>query len=293
MKRLYVSVMVLLGFGIMTGQAPPAGGGPLTRHYRDGETLAYHMTGANDDWHYTADASAVVKTRADGKYVEEFRWTAMTSDGKTLTLPPAMADFRQMLSLDSGWTPAGSDLSKVDRRFTGPVTDLMTFYVDMWLVNRIGMLRRPGDHFHVPNPQTASWADGTRVLTGSDHIDFDLTFESMDAAKQTAVVKVRHVPPAQPKLQFPAAWMKTPVADTPNNWMEVVKTTDGKYQAGAGKETFDVSITVSTADGRMLAVNMENPVVTASRECDDAALTRCGEAREHTIHRHIEMTLAR
>jgi hypothetical protein len=85
--------------------------------------------------------------------------------------------------------------------------------------------------------------------------------------------------------------MQAPVADTPNNWVEVTKKNDGKYQAEVGKETFDVSITVSTADGRILSASMDNPVVMTSRDCDDAALTRCGDPQQHTIHRHVEIQL--
>ena len=81
------------------------------------------------------------------------------------------------------------------------------------------------------------------------------------------------------------------MADTPNNWVEVTKTKDGKYQAGVGKETFDVTITVSTVDGKILSASMDNPVVMSARECEDAALTRCGEPQPHTIHRHVEIAL--
>jgi hypothetical protein len=32
-------------------------------------------------------------------------------------------------------------------------------------------------------------------------------------------------------------------------------------------------------------------VVTSGRECEDAALTKCGAAKPQTIHRHIEVAL--
>lgn len=183
------------------------------------------------------------------------------------------------------------DLSKVDPKMVGPITDLLTFYIDLWLINKTGVLKHPGDHFYVPNPQVASWADGTHVLIGTDHVDFDLNLQSIDPVKGTAVVVVHHVPPSHPNLQFPAEWMQTPVTDTPNNWVQVKKTKDGKYQAEVGKETFDVSITVSTADGRILSASMDNPVVMIGRDCDDAALTKCGDAHPQTIHRHVEIAL--
>jgi len=297
MKYSFTALAVLFASTLVSpfvsGQMPAPGGNPLTRHYREGETLTYHMTGVNEDWHYTADSTGTVKKNANGSYIEEFRWTAMTSNGQPVTPAPAMAEFRQTLSLDPSVMPSGPDLSKVDHEMVGPMLDLMTFYVDLWITNKVGLLQHAGDHFYVPNPQPSSWADGARVIVGKDHIDFDLNIQSIDPAKQTAVVVVHHVPPAHPDMQLPADWMQAPVAGTPNNWVEVTKTKDEKYEAGVGKETFDVTIVVSTADGRILSATMENPVVTSSRECDDAALTKCGAAQPHTIHRHIEIALVR
>jgi len=291
MKPLFVFLVTLPVSTLLAAQAPLVGGGPLTRHYRDGEALTYHMTATNDDWHYTADATGQVKKAAGGSYVEEFRWTEMTCNGQAVSLTPATADFRQPLSLDPANIPSGPNLSAVEPRMVGPITDLMTFYVDLWLINRIGILRQAGDHFYVPNPQEGSWADGTHVLVGKDHVDFDLNIQSMDQTRRSAVVVVHHVPPAHPNLRFPAAWMEAAVADTPNNWVQVKKTKEGKYEAGVGKETFNVSMIVSTTDGRILSGSMDNPVVTSVRECDDVALTKCGEALQHTIRRHIEITL--
>jgi hypothetical protein len=158
-------------------------------------------------------------------------------------------------------------------------------------MNKIGIFQHPGDHFLVPNPQVSSWADGARVIVGKDQIDFDLNLQSIDPVKQTAVVVVHHVPPSKPDLQLPAQWMQAPVADTANNWVEITKTKDGKYEAGVGKETFDVTIIVSTVDGKILSATMDNPVVMSGRECEDAALTKCGVAKPHTIHRNIEIAL--
>jgi hypothetical protein len=291
MKYSFAALAVLLASTLLSAQVPAPAGGPLTRHYHDGETLTYHMTATNEDWHYTADASGTAKKTASGSYIEEFRWTGMASNGQPITLAPAMAEFREPLSLDPSWTPSAPGMSKTDPKMSGPILDFMTFYVDLWLMNKIGILQHAGDHFLVPNPQPSSWADGTHVLVGKDHIDFDLNLQSIDPVKQTAVVVVHHVPPSHPNLQLPADWMQAPVADTANNWVEVTKTIDGKYQAGVGKETFDITIIVSTADGKILSASMDNPVVTSTRLCDDAALTKCGVAQPHTIHRHVEIAL--
>ena len=174
MKYSFAALAVLLASILVSAQMLAPGSGPLTRHYRDGQTLTYHMTATNEEWHYTADASGTTKKTASGSYIEDFRWIGMRSNGQPITLAAEMAQFRQPLSLDPNWTPSMPDLSKVDPKMVGPITDLMTFYVDLWLMNKIGVFQHPGDHFYVPTPQTNSWADGTQVLVGKDHIDFDL-----------------------------------------------------------------------------------------------------------------------
>jgi hypothetical protein len=284
-----VFTAILLATPLLASQTAPPG--PIARHYTEGETLHYHMTAVNDAWHYTADATGVVKKAADGSWIEEFRWTGMTSDGQSVPLTPATTDFRESLSLDPSHNPSGPNLAGIDPRFVGPVTDLMTFYVDDWLFQKIPVFHQPGDHFYVPNPTPSSWADGTHVLTGADAIDFELRLQSVDAATHTAVLSIHHVPPPKPALKFPVAWMETPVADTPNNWIEVTRTKEGKFEAGAGKETFDVTLTVSTVDGKILSATMDNPVVTSVRTCDDAALTQCTAPQPRTIHRHVEIAL--
>jgi hypothetical protein len=291
MKCSFATLAVLLASTLVSAQTPAPAGSPLTRHYRDGETLTYRMTAVNEDWHYTADATGTTRKTASGSTIEEFRWTAMTSDGQPITLTPAMAQLIQPLSLDPNWTPSAPDMSKTDPKFVGPILDFMTFYVDLWLMNKIGIFQHSGDHFYMPGPQASSWADGTRVLVGKSHIDFDLNLQSIDSAKQTAVVVIHHVPPSHPNLQLPAEWMQAPVANTANNWVQIIKTKDGKYEAEVGKETFDVTITVSTLDGKILSATMDNPVVMSDRECEDAALTKCGAAKPHTIHRNIEIAL--
>lgn len=274
-----------------TPAATPMPANPLHRQYRDGETLAYKMTGINEDWHYTLRAEATVKKNDHGAFFEEFRWTNMTSDGKPYTMSPAMTDFRQNLSLDHNFMPSVPDLSKVDPKLIGPITDLMTFYVDLWLPAMMGSVKKPGDHYYFKMGAPSSWADGTHVLTGVSSIDFDFTLKSVDAAAGTAILEVKHVPPVKPQISMPGAWMQTPVGDTPNNWVEVVKQPDGKFEAGVGQENLTVDLVVSLADGRILSGKMDNIVKTIHRTCDDQALTQCSPPVPHQIERKIEIAL--
>lgn len=290
MKVAISLVLLCAGGSFLSGQSgsTPAAN-PLHRAYREGEKLAYHMKGVNESWHYEIDAVGEVKKDAAGRFIEEFQWTHMTSEGQPVTLTTA-ADYRQRLTLDPGVNPSGPNLTSVDPKMVGPVTDLMTFYVDLWLPSKLGVLHKSGDHFYFRNPMgPSSWADGTRVLVGEDLIDFDLTLKTVDTAAGTALLEVKHVGPRDGGLPLKAEWMKTPVGAGANNWVEITKGADGKYEAGVGLETFAVEITVSLADGHIVNATMENPVITVSRVCEDEALTKCGEAKRHEIMRKIEI----
>ncbi len=262
----------------------------LTRHYTEGEKLSYHMKGDNDGWIYEVQANAVVKKNADGHFVEEYAWSDFKSNAP-MSLSPASLNFRQTLSLDPAIQPSIPDLSQVQPFLIGPITDLLTFYGDLWLAIRQSTLTRTGDHAYVKFGGPSSWADGTYVILGEDSIDFDLTLKELNASTQVATLLVQHVPPPQPKVKLPAPWMQAPVSDTPNNWIDVKKNAAGKYIAQVGKETFDVEIKVSLKDGEILSATQENLVQTRQRECSDAAFVDCGPPSDHQIHRQIELTL--
>jgi hypothetical protein len=277
---------------MMSGQAPTAPANPLHRQYTEGEKLVYHMKGTNEAWHYEIEAAGVVKKDAAGRYSEEYRWSHMESDGKPAALAASTEEYRQRLTLDPGQNPLPPDLNNVDPKLIGPITDMMTFYVDHWLANKLGVLKKAGDHFYFRNPMPpSSWADGTRVLLGEDAIDFDMTLKAIDAGAGTALLEIKHVPPHDSPLPLKADWMKAPVGDGANNWVEVAKTPEGKYHAAVGQETFTVEIRVSLADGRIVSATLDNPVRTIERICEDEALTKCGDAKPHAILRTIEIAL--
>ena len=288
----FLTGVVLLGAAIgVAAQAPVTPQNPLRRQYIEGQALKYHMTGINENWHYTVDADGAVKKDPGGAFYEEYQWVNMVSDGQPVVLN-VPADYRQRLTLDLNKNPSPPDVSKTDPKLIGPMMDFMTFYADLWLANKIGAVKKPGDHFLFRNPMPASsWADGSRVLIGESAIDFDMTLKSVDAAAGTATLVVKHVPPEKSAVKLPAPWMQTPVGDAPNNWVSVQKEQDGTYSAAVGQETFTDEIKVSLADGKILSATMDNPVKTIQRVCEDEALTKCGEAKPHLILRKIEIGL--
>jgi hypothetical protein len=263
----------------------------LRRHYQEGEKLKYEMKGVNEAWRYEIQASGRVRKDAAGKYLEEYGWSKLISDRAEIPLPKATTNFLQQVSLDPERSPNIPDLSTVSPMLIGPITDLLTFYSDLWLAMRPGNLALAGDHFYQRYGTPASWADGTQVVVGQDSIDFDVTLAAVNRADQTAMVVVRHVPPKQPEIKITADWMRAPVADSPNNWVQVTKNANGNYSAEIGKETFDVEINVSLEDGKILHASLDNLIVAKKRECADAELTSCGDPMSHQIKRKIEIRL--
>jgi len=292
-KMLAVILLTCVGSSLLVAQALRTDNSVLRRHYREGEKLTYHMKGINEDWHYEIQADGIVKKDSAGTYFEEYRWSNLISNNQKTALSPASLDFRQQLTLDPNHNSAFPDLSQVDPSLIGPITDFMSFYVDLRLAVKTGKLAHPGDHFYFKRSTPNSWADGTRVLVGEDAVDFDLTLKDVNRSDHTATFVARHVPPEKPEIRLTAEWMRKPVADTANNWVQVRKTKNGKYLAAVGKETFVVEIKVSLVDGKILSGRIDNPVDTIERECEDAALTKCGDARPHPIRRQIEISLGR
>lgn len=291
MMRSIIGVLVLAG-GVTEppAQSPTPNASILTRRYQDGERLHYLMKGSNNDRPFEVRITGVVKRDADGRFVEEFAWSELAWGGKAQPLTDASRDFRQTIRLSGGAPFTMPNLSRIQPGLIGPVTDLLTFYADLFLASHAGQVREPGDRFVFPSPSINSWADGTYVVIGEGEIDFHVTLTRVDKAAGTATVLVKHVPPKAPKIRLPAEWMRTPVADTPNNWVQVRRNGD-TYVAAAGKETFDVELTVSLAGGEILSAHQDNVVDALARDCTTSALIDCGAPRPYRTVRRIHMEL--
>ncbi|MGA2220463.1 MAG: hypothetical protein ABSH21_01570 [Verrucomicrobiia bacterium] len=310
---------------VAADQAAQTDSPPWARHYKEGEKIVYHMKATNrgpaGTRIYEFEANGVVRKGPEGKFYEEFAWTNLVSDNttnkidlfslpgpsawsnlivnkKALVLPPASVNFRQQLVLPSVAQASDfvkvfssmPDFGKLHPAMIGPVADLMTFYADLITVSRFGGRAKAGDHCYVNSGgRGGSWADGTHVVLGEDSFDFDCTVREIDRTNQTATLLIKHVPSEKPQFKLPAEWMRVPVADTTNNWVQVEKNKNGTYAAGVGKETFEVQIKVSLVDGRILSARMDNPVEVLERECTDATLTTCGNPIRYQIRRQIEV----
>jgi hypothetical protein len=285
---VFITVLVQMAPTVVAQQAE-TGAGTIHRHYTEGLVSRYLMTGNNDGWRYTIQATDVVKRDADGRYYEEIAWSDLTSNAQQALTPASLA-LRQTVSLDA---PASymrvPNLATVQPLLIGPITDTLTIYSDLLLAMQ-AKLAQPGQTAYVSRTTPNSWADGQRVLLGQDVVDFSLKVETVNPAEHTETLLIQHVPPPALHVQLPARWMQEPASAKPNNFVQVSRQGDG-FTAEAGKETFDVRLVVDTRDGRILSAAMHNPVALTTRTCTDAELTHCGPAAPATTLREITWKL--
>lgn len=274
------------------GSAPNTGS-PLSRRYVDGARLHYriegtHRLGDRETSSYRAQAESTVRRSDAGVPYEAIRWLKAWYREEPIPVP-APDSFEQHVSLDPRFKVSIPDLSKMHRSLGGPVTDLLTFYVDAQLAIRQGIgPSRPAAY--VKYGKESSWADGRIVLKGYDCIDFDVALLPSSRADR-AVLRVRHVPPKKGCENVPAPWMRDPVADTPNNWFQVTRGERDTYDAAAGKEVFEAELTLLLPSGVIESATMHNPVDFVQRSCRDAQLTRCGPPVKGSIVRRIRLAL--
>jgi hypothetical protein len=265
---------------------------PLGRRYRRGDRQQFEMTASHEDprgiLRYSATANTTVATDTAGRFTETVDWSALTVNGAAVPLTPANSHAVQSLSLDPRVQAQIPNLRAAHPSLIGPMLDLMTFYVDLQLAAKQSDLVRPGDHRYVSVNFPASWADGQQVILGQDAVDFDLTLASVDRATNRATLVVRHLPPPTPAITVGSDWMKVPVGPAANNWVQVVRAGD-RYVAAIGQETFDVTVTVSLSDGRLLSATMVNPVEVMERVCSDRALEHCDAPRRYKILRNVSV----
>lgn len=266
---------------------------PLHRTYHDGEVLTYRMKVEKRDQteslRYEITATLQTQKNSAGQWIESVAWSDYVLQGQPAPLDAAHLAFRQTVSRSPGVLPAMSDIGKVPD-LVGPVTDLLTFYVDLFLASRL-QLRHAGDHQFLAMSKVNTWAATPSDLIAEDAVDFDMRLATVDAAKGEAVLIAKHVPPKTLRVKLPARWMQESATGTPANWVQVLKRPDGTYRAEVGIETFDVEIHLDLRDGRILRASLDNPVEVCRRDCRDATLLEAGEPIRYKMHRHIELVL--
>lgn len=262
---------------------------PLMRQYREGEALHYHMHATNrgraGTLQYDADAVGRVVRDSAGHFIDALEWTRLIQNDTARRLAAGTAAVQQRLAFAPGFL-IPPDVAHTDPALDGPVLDLFTFYVDLWLAARSPALAAVGVDVRIPGSGSNTWATGPSVIAAADAIDFVIRVTELDSVAHRATVLVRHLPPDPGRVALPATWMQTPVTGSPNNWVEI-EATGTDFSAAVGHEEFDVQLTVDLRNGEILHAVMENPVDVVERHCADRALAQCGAPLRYQILRRI------
>lgn len=133
---------------ISAAQQAATEAGTLQRRYTDGSVSHYLMTGNNDGWQYTIEATDVVKRDMNGRYYEEIGWSDLTSNAQQALTPASLA-LRQTVSLDdpSSYMKV-PNLATIQPLLIGPITDTLTIYSDLLLAMQ-SKLAHPGQIAYV------------------------------------------------------------------------------------------------------------------------------------------------
>jgi len=129
---------VLLGVTFaLCGQANAQRAEVFDRDYRLDEILRYEMEGNSHGWAYRIHADDRVKKDDAGVFYEEIAWSNLRSNAP-MTLSASSLEFRQTLSLaPTSKYLAIPDLGKVQPSLIGPITDMLTFYSDVFLAKQL------------------------------------------------------------------------------------------------------------------------------------------------------------
>ena len=96
---LIFAVVLVESASTSAGQQAATEAGTLQRRYTSGAVSDYLMTGNNDGWQYTIQATDVVKRDTNGRYYDEIGWSGLTSSAQQALTPASLA-LRQTVSLD-------------------------------------------------------------------------------------------------------------------------------------------------------------------------------------------------
>jgi len=108
-----------------------------TRRYVEGDRLQYLMKAQNNGSTYEVRVTATTKKAADGRFVDELAWSDMVVNGAPRALAATSQAFRLAMTLEGGAPFELPDLSKAPG-LIGPVTDVLTFYSDLFLAMHQG-----------------------------------------------------------------------------------------------------------------------------------------------------------
>ena len=171
-------------------------------------------------------------------------------------------------SLDPNRNPLMPDLAHVDPKLIGPITDFMTFYVDLWRAEKLGELKKTGDQLYF---KQGTRSRGRRSVVSSASLHrLRLHVEECRRSQPEATLEMPSRSAREVAGHAHRRLDAHPRSRHSEQLVGVNRTQDGKFHAAVGKETFDVEIKVSLVDCKATPAHS----TTSSRPPNADALTR-------------------
>ena len=169
-------------------------------------------------------------------------------------------------------------------QMTGPITDLITFWVALSPKVGADQLHSVGAKRTLKKPFGGDWASGASLPVGRD--ETVVTSQLVALTSKTATFKTSFLPPSKQGIQMARPFMtKRVVSTSPNNFEQVQAIGDGEFDAMWGNEHFIITETVDRKSGQIIHATMENYLKLKLRVQCDAAFKRCGPELPFSITR--------
>lgn len=271
-----------------------ASGGPYTykRVYDVGASSVYRLT--TRAYHNGKFASESIATsrhlivERKGTPFERVTFTGLeesTKQGKkSLVALPGIV--KKVKPFYISLAPHGSlSIPKLNvPQMTGPITDLITFWVALSPKVGADKLHAVGAGRTLQKPFGGDWANGASLPVGRDQTV--VTSQLIALTPKTTTFKTSFLPPSGAGIQMAHPFMtKRVVSTAPNNFEQVQAIGDGEFDAMWGNERYVITETVDRKSGQIIHATMDNYLKLKLRVQCDAGFKRCGPEFPFTITR--------
>ena len=280
------------------GALPADNGFTYSRAYRLGSAFSYTLR--TDSYNNGKLASETVsESRHEVVDIEGVPYEQISFVSLKETTDPSAGTF-QDLSDDARKVP--SFLVSLDGRgkiktpvldvpsMSGPVTDLVTYYVAMSQKIGASEVHNAGEVHQVAELMKGSWADNVSKPLGDDVLQVSTTLVFLDANE--AVFKSVFAPPERSSLSMSLPWMQEPVTDgINNNFQQIQRTAAGEFNIMWGNEGFTIITTVMRDTGIIEKATMRNDLKLRLKIGCDAQYAACQAELPLAISRAEVLTL--
>lgn len=295
-KSLLLIVLTVIISATGVAQDKAVAGKLFPRKYKVGDSYRYRLTTEqvyNGKWNSTSVVELELKVILDsaGRPADEVYSISkkvfspkdtVNADAEALAVKP------YVISLD----PDGKlEIPPIDvPGMTGPITDLITFFVAISPQSRVTTLEKEGDSLVRGETARGNFANGKTILVGDDCLAIK-AYLSKVTQKEIAL-RTAFLPPSTPCITFLLDDMSKPVTKgVRNNFQMVQPAGPNKFNVQYGNEEFTINSRVSRRDGKLLEATMSNTLQLSLRMQCNTNYKECQMEVPFQIQRNLHLEL--